>query len=140
MINKAASAKIGKSITKFSTKYADRVRIRQSGNDGEKWSACTESANVDSIVCLAQTDKVKNCGTCGLCWTTPKPIKFFGHARKLADDHNAIVNGTTVFANSKLTNIDPNTEKCVLKKSSNIKLGTKIIKGIWKNHNILTLP
>lgn len=139
MINEFKSDAIGNALTIFSQNHADRVRIRQSGNDGEAWSACTEDADVKAIVCPAQTEKTKNCGTCTLCWATPIPIKFLGHSRSLPEDHNAIQNATTVYANSKLTNLAPMEEKSVLKKSSNKKLGTRIVKGKWKNHAILTL-
>jgi len=140
MINKSESNQIAASLTKFAQNHSDRVRIRYSGASiCGKWDAVTEDSTVDSMVCPAQTEKVENCANCGLCWTTPKPIKFLGHARSLKNDHNAIVNGTTVFSNSKLTNLNPAGEKSVLKKSSNKKLGTKIAKGIWKDHAILTL-
>ena len=140
MIDQKKSTEIGNALSTFVRNHEDRVRIRQSGNDGEFWSACTENAEVEnSIVCPVQQDKTKNCGTCGLCWTTKLPIKFLGHSRSLKSDHAAIQNATTVYMNSKLTNLDPMEEKSVLKKSSNKKLGTRIVKGIWKNHNILTL-
>jgi len=139
MITTNESKKIAVALTELAQNYPLRFRIRRSGDDGDVFSACTENASVDSVVCPAQTEKTKNCGTCGLCWTTLKPVKFLGHAKALKSEHNAIVNSTTVFSNSQFTNIDPMVEKSVLKKSSNKKLGTRIVKGIWKNHNILTL-
>jgi hypothetical protein len=36
------------------------------------------------IICPAQTNKTPACATCGLCWTTTKPIVFLLHGRPAA--------------------------------------------------------
>lgn len=32
-----------------------------------------------AIICPAQTGKTANCGTCGLCWNSERPIAFLAH-------------------------------------------------------------
>lgn len=61
-----------------------RASIRWSdGGDGEFRSVTVEheaqAHEVGAIVCPAQTDKTDCCGTCALCWSTPKTIAFLRH-------------------------------------------------------------
>lgn len=141
MINAETSTKIAAALTRFAQNHPERVRIRHSGGgDDSPFSANPETMGCSGFVCPAQTGKASNCGTCGLaCATVKRNVTFIGHARSLKADHPALVNGTTVFANSKLTNLDPAGEKSVLKPSSNAKLGKKVTKGPWKGHEFLTL-
>lgn len=141
MITASESRKIARALTRFCRMYPNRVRIRYSGGgDDHGFTANPESMNASGFVCPQQTGKTKNCGTCGLlCATAKKNVTFIGHARKLKSDHPAIVNGTTVFMNSKLTSMNPLESKCVLKQSSNDKLGKKVEKGAWKDFIFLTL-
>lgn len=54
---------------------SDRVWVRFSDAGGEM------SANVEGegIQCPEQTGKTSSCLTCGLCWSTPLPIRFKEH-------------------------------------------------------------
>lgn len=45
------------------------------------WRDPEDSVVPEGIVCPAQTGATACCGTCALCWTTPKPIAFVAHAR-----------------------------------------------------------
>ena len=54
--------------------------------DGRGWIRFSDqggpmSANVEGegITCPEQTGKTKSCMTCGLCWSTTKPINFLEH-------------------------------------------------------------
>jgi hypothetical protein len=136
MINAAESKSIAKALTEFAKNHPDRVRIRYSNGGDVPFAANAEHVDCNSFVCPQQTGKVKNCGDCGLCWTTPKPVTFLGHARAMKDDHNSIVNATTVFQKT-IKGIDE--VKSVLKLSANEKLGKKVTRGIWKDHIFLTL-
>ena len=141
MISKTESHEIASALTRFAVNHPERVRIRFSGGgDSAPFTANPEDMNATGFVCPAQTGKTENCGSCGLlCATAKKNVTFLGHARSLKADHPAIVNGTTVFMNSKLTNLDPAGEKSVLKPSTNAKLGRKVEKGAWKGARFLTL-
>jgi hypothetical protein len=48
---------------------------------GGKMSANTDTANTkgEGIHCPEQTSKTAGCMTCGLCWSTPLPIRFSTH-------------------------------------------------------------
>lgn len=52
-----------------------RVWIRFSDQGGDM------SANVEGegIQCPEQTEKTESCLTCGICWTTTKPVRFIRH-------------------------------------------------------------
>ena len=61
-----------------------RASIRWSdGGEGEFRAVTVESADqataAGAIVCPAQTDRTDCCGTCALCWATPKTIAFLRH-------------------------------------------------------------
>jgi hypothetical protein len=72
------SSDIGKYIE--SMNQDDRCWIRFSGDDGALGSiVINEASDSKHIVCPAQTGKTDCCGTCGLCWTTPKIIEFIRH-------------------------------------------------------------
>ncbi len=60
--------------------------------------------------------------------------------RKLKENHNALLNNTSVFVNSKLTIRDVTHYPFkILKKSTNIKLGKVITKGKYKGMKMFTL-
>ena len=84
---------IAHAIWLLNNRYSDRCVIRHSGNKEagqphgdsqepfiEDWSyAAEESFEGASFVCPEQTGKLPSCAACGLCWTTPKTVKFLSH-------------------------------------------------------------
>ena len=61
-----------------------RCWIRFSGGRPGQFRALTvesvdQAAEAGAIVCPVQTNRTDCCGTCGLCWSTPKPIAFLRH-------------------------------------------------------------
>ena len=73
---------IGKAIMFLNMRFSERCVIRSSRSEEENnfWSyAAEESFEGSSFVCPEQTDKVKDCASCGLCWTTKKTVKFLSH-------------------------------------------------------------
>lgn len=55
--------------------FPERWWIRWSNHDEERWLSTGESG----ITCPVQTGKTDCCGTCALCWTIEKPIRFLVH-------------------------------------------------------------
>jgi hypothetical protein len=87
------STLIGRELEVYSSVYKERFALRFSNGapglfrtvsvnpmpeDG-LWVDKLPSVIDGGIVCPAQTGKTECCGTCGLCWTTPKPIAFLQH-------------------------------------------------------------
>ena len=84
---------IAHAIWLLNTRFPDRCVIRHSGNfeagtphgDSqepfiEDWSyAAEESFDGASFDCPEQTGKLKDCASCGLCWTVPKTVRFLTH-------------------------------------------------------------
>jgi hypothetical protein len=76
--HRSKTSLIGKSIMSMNS---ERCWIRWSDAGGEM------SANADQldgtigegITCPEQTEKTASCLTCGLCWSTPLPIRFITH-------------------------------------------------------------
>lgn len=66
---------IGTALTGMRLTFRDRWWIRWSHGDKRTWLSTGDSG----IVCPVQTNKTDCCGTCGLCWTVKKPIKFLEH-------------------------------------------------------------
>ena len=66
-------SKMGRMITEWNKN--PRVWVRFSDQGGEM------SANVEGegIQCPEQTDKTDSCLTCGICWSTTKPVRFIAH-------------------------------------------------------------
>lgn len=64
---------IGRMITEWNKN--PRVWVRFSDQGGEM------SANVEGegIQCPEQTGKTHSCLTCGVCWSTTKPVRFIAH-------------------------------------------------------------
>ena len=58
----------------------DRFAIRFSMLPSDSLSANTEhNPAPNGITCPVQLDKTESCGTCGLCWSSKKPITFLDH-------------------------------------------------------------
>lgn len=64
---------IGNAITRLNAAGA-WIRWSDAGN-----VAMAANVNGDGITCPEQTGKTASCTTCGLCWSTPKPINFLVH-------------------------------------------------------------
>ena len=84
---------IAHAIWLLNKRFSERCVIRHSGNkayDGElestqnafeeNWSyAAEESFEGASFDCPEQTGKLKDCASCGLCWSVPKTVRFATH-------------------------------------------------------------
>ena len=64
-----------------------RFAIRASGNFQRKFTALSmddkrtakKLKDKKAFVCPVQLDKTPDCGACGLCWTSAKPVVFITH-------------------------------------------------------------
>ena len=73
---------IANAIWLLNNRFNERCVIRHSGNKeaGDNWSyAAEESFEGASFDCPEQTGKLKDCASCGLCWTTKKTVRFQTH-------------------------------------------------------------
>ena len=76
------NSSIGKLLWFLNNRYNERCVIRFSRNkesNSNELYAAEESFSGASFVCPEQTGKVKNCASCGLCWTTNKTVRFLSH-------------------------------------------------------------
>jgi hypothetical protein len=85
---------IGQILGMGNDRFPDRFRIRFSGDpslprDGLQattiWRSPEGDRVAEGLICPAQTDKTKGCGTCGLCWSRSmdeERIVFIGHGRR----------------------------------------------------------
>ena len=75
--------RIGNAIRILNLRFGERCVIRHSWNKESKGIselyAAEESFEGKSFICPEQTGKVKDCASCGLCWTTNKTVKFLSH-------------------------------------------------------------
>ena len=79
----AREDKIGRAVQVLNLRFSDRCVIRTSKNKvstgiGDLYAA-SESFEGKAFTCPEQTDKVASCAACGLCWTTPKTVRFLSH-------------------------------------------------------------
>ena len=74
---------IGKEVMALNLRYPNRWAVRisssQESTDPMNIFAAEEGFTGDHLVCPEQTGKVKSCGDCGLCWQSPKTVKFLSH-------------------------------------------------------------
>ena len=70
---------IAKEIVKVRLQFADRFKIRFSNLPSDTLSANSEHVSTQGFTCPQQTGKTASCGTCGLCWTSTKPVIFLDH-------------------------------------------------------------
>ena len=83
---------IAHAIWLLNKRFSERCVIRHSGNKEagqaidsqepfeEDWSyAAEESFTGKSFDCPEQTGALKDCASCGLCWTTSKTVRFISH-------------------------------------------------------------
>lgn len=66
---------IGERVEALNTTYPKRSWLRFSDQDGPM----TANVEGEGITCPEQTGKTESCMTCGLCWSTTKPISFIEH-------------------------------------------------------------
>lgn len=64
--------------TVFQTMNGERCWIRESCNTGHAMTA-GNVYNPEAIQCPEQTGKTESCLTCGICWSTRKPVTFQTH-------------------------------------------------------------
>jgi len=77
---------IGKAIWLMNTRYNERCVIRFSrsmewttGFNVSNRFAAEESFEGKCFDCPEQTGRLKDCASCGLCWITPKTVRFTTH-------------------------------------------------------------
>ena len=70
---------IGYALKLLRKKHPGRFKIRFSNLPSDNLSANSEEITSEGITCPVQTNKTTSCGTCGLCWTSKKPIRFLTH-------------------------------------------------------------
>lgn len=66
---------IGNLMVRIHNVFPKRWWVRFSHGDTETWLSTGDSG----IICPVQTGGTDCCGTCGLCWTAKKPIRFLEH-------------------------------------------------------------
>jgi hypothetical protein len=84
----------GAGLRELSQKFWNRFSIRTSYLHGSRPPIAERSAVIvahpsqakqhNAILCPEQQGKVKNCGACGLCWNTQRPIAFMLHGHPIA--------------------------------------------------------
>jgi hypothetical protein len=77
---------IGKAIWLMNTRYTDRCTIRfsrskefSSGHNASNLFAAEESFTGKHFDCPEQTGRLKDCASCGLCWSVVKTVRFATH-------------------------------------------------------------
>lgn len=72
---------IGDRLAEVREKLWDRFAVRQSGSLDDYGAGvfAGEAPPRGAIVCPAQSAKTECCATCGLCWSTKRPIAFMEH-------------------------------------------------------------
>ena len=79
-------SEIGKALWLMNTRYNERCTIRFSRNKAfssgyyvSNLFAAEESFEGKSFDCPEQTGKLKDCASCGLCWSVVKTVRFATH-------------------------------------------------------------
>lgn len=100
MITREQSVLIGQALTDVSKDHSDRFVIRMSDGFNRVMSANSEhNSTGNEFTCPEQLGKVKDCASCGLCWTSKKSVRFLTHGVGEIKS-SAIDNGTTRFQKS----------------------------------------
>ena len=79
------TGKVYNEIRLLNMRFSERCVIRMSQNesydalDAFQSYAAEESFEGEHFTCPEQSNKVKSCADCGLCWTTNKTVKFLSH-------------------------------------------------------------
>lgn len=117
--------KIAVALTELSRDLPDRVRIRRSNGGDDPFSANAAEDEFDGFTCPAQTGKVKNCQDCGACFSIDKNVNFINHSYCVREDHDCMVNATTIFQKS----IKHASEVKKVLQPGNDKLGKRVDVG-----------
>ena len=79
----ARTDKIGREVMLMNMRYPNRWAVRISAskdsNGPTDWYAAEEAFTGTSFDCPEQTKRVQSCGDCGLCWQSPKTVRFLSH-------------------------------------------------------------
>ena len=71
---------IHQALERVQNEFSNRFAIRHSDMACDPLSALHESiAPPEAITCPEQIGKTKSCGTCGLCWSADRQIRFLHH-------------------------------------------------------------
>ena len=74
---------IGKEVMalnlRYPTRWAVRISASNDSNGPTEWYAAEEAFEGKSFDCPEQTGKAASCGDCGLCWQSPKTVRFLSH-------------------------------------------------------------
>lgn len=74
---------IARSLATLVKQYWPRFAVRFSDGATDHWTTVSIEypghAPAGAIVCPEQLGQTESCSTCGLCWTTDKPIAFITH-------------------------------------------------------------
>ena len=74
----APESPIGRVISTANSKHADRWVVRWSGRAGAL-GALEESQTGVAFTCPEQAGRVRDCGSCALCWESTKSVRFLNH-------------------------------------------------------------
>jgi hypothetical protein len=75
-------SKIGSALSKLNNLFKDRCVIRYSRSKESKNGllyAAEESFEGPHFGCPEQSGKIKDCASCGLCWISPRTVRFITH-------------------------------------------------------------
>jgi hypothetical protein len=77
----APDTSVGRIVDQANKNFADRWRVRFSGHALDGRGALVVERPQDSVHVLCPWDagKVKNCGSCALCWTMDRTVEFGRH-------------------------------------------------------------
>ena len=82
---------IGSAIHLLNIRYGERFVVRYSRNNEStemgKWFAAEESFDGKHFECPEQTGKLKDCASCGLCWTVQNTVRFATHQDNTMKDY-----------------------------------------------------
>lgn len=74
---------IGSSISKLNALFPERFAVRHSGDMNTKFRTRVikdgESVLPGEIICPEELGKTTGCTTCGICWSSQKPVVFLEH-------------------------------------------------------------
>ena len=84
---------IGRAVALLRDEKWDRFAVRTSGGHGDATTIVIDTPSeahsngigmasqrtADAVICPVETGKTRSCGTCGVCWSTRKPVAFLRH-------------------------------------------------------------
>jgi len=84
----ATERSLGQAIQTLRDNCAERFQVRFSGNFDDATMTANSADDVRALaaveakqafICPVQQDRVSDCGACGLCWSSKKPVVFITH-------------------------------------------------------------